>query len=192
MNDLELQLPEKRHKTAAEEFRKFFLEHGETVIYGSAMFDQMEFDEWLKYTTENRENGGSNGWVPATTFFVIRKSDAKIIGMLDVRHHLQHQFLAKYGGHIGYSVVPGERKKGYATEILKLGKQFAETLKIPQLMVCCFSDNLGSIKTIEKNGGVLSETLAYEDENFTKIPGTVEKKSIFTGLNSKSMKKTDK
>lgn len=176
MNALELQLPTIEHKIAAEDFKNEFFENQETVINGSALFDQMEYEQWLVLNTNNREgNIANNNWVPATTFFAVRKNDAKIVGMIDIRHNLQNDFLAQYGGHIGFSVRPTERKKGYATEILKMGIEYAKTLGIRKLMLGCFSDNLPSIKTIEKCGGKLTETKKYSDNQFYKISDAEEK-----------------
>ena len=176
MNELELQLPTLHHKKAAENFKSEFLEKQEPVIYGSALFDQMEYEQWLTHNTNNRqESTVSIGWVPATTFFAVRKRDQKMIGMIDIRHNLEHEFLAQYGGHIGYSVRPSERKKGYATEILKMGIEYAKSLHIEKLMIACFSDNLPSIKTIVKCGGVLYETKPYTDRQLINIPDSEEK-----------------
>ena len=89
MNEIELQLPTLQHKTAAEDFKSEFLEMQEPVIYGSALFDQMEYEQWLAHNTNNRhESTVSTGWVAATTFFAVRKQDLKIVGVIDIRHNL--------------------------------------------------------------------------------------------------------
>ena len=164
MNKIEFQLPTMLHKTAAENFKNEFFEMQEQFINGSAMLDQMEYEQWLILNTNNRhENTVSSGWVEATTFFVVRKDDKKIIGMIDIRHNLGNDFLAQYGGHIGYSVCPNERKKGYATEMLRMGLEYAKSLNIEKVMLACYSDNIPSIRTIEKCGGELSETKCYPD-----------------------------
>jgi len=176
MSALELQLPTLQHKEAAENFKNEFLEIKETVIYGSALFDQMEFEQWLTHNTNNRQESTVNiGWVTATTFFAVRKRDQKIVGMIDIRHNLENDFLIQYGGHIGFSVRPSERKKGYATEILKMGIEYAKSLSIEKLMIACFSNNLPSIKTIVKCGGVLSEIKPYTDGQIINIPNSEEK-----------------
>ncbi|HOJ27887.1 MAG TPA: hypothetical protein PL059_02325 [Spirochaetota bacterium] len=105
MNELELQLPTLEYKKSAEDFKGEFFENQETVINGSALFDQMEYEQWLIHNTNNQEgNIVNNNWVPATTFFAVRKNDLKIVGMIDIRHNLKNDFLAQYGGHIGFSV----------------------------------------------------------------------------------------
>ena len=174
--ELELQLPTLQHKIAAEDFKNEFLEMQEPVIYGSALFDQMDYDQWFVHNTNNRhESTVTIGWVAATTLFAVRKQDLKIVGIIDIRHNLENEFLAQYGGHIGYSVRPSERKKGYGTEILKMGMEYAKSLNIEKLMITCFSDNIASIKTIEKCGGILSETKPYTDGQLINIPNSEEK-----------------
>jgi Predicted acetyltransferase len=176
MDEIELQLPTLQHKIAAENFKSEFLEMQEPVIYGSALFDKMEYEQWLTLNTNNRqESTVSFGWVTATTFFAVRKRDLKIVGVIDIRHNLENEFLTQYGGHVGYSVRPSERKKGYATEILKMGIEYAKTLNIENLMIACFSDNIPSIKTIIKCGGVLSETKLYTNGQLVNIPNSEEK-----------------
>ena len=172
MNKIEFQLPTLLHKKAAENFKNEFFEIQEQFIPGSAMLDQMEYEQWLTHNTNNRfESTVSSGWVVATTFFTVREYDQKIIGMIDVRHNLGNEFLAQYGGHIGFSVCPGERKKGYATEILRMGLGYAKSLNIEKVMIGCFSDNIPSIRTIEKCGGILSETKHYTDGNIPYADG---------------------
>ena len=50
--------------------------------------------------------------VPAETYFLVRESDNRIVGTINIRLALNHT-LWNYGGHIGYSIRPSERHKGY-------------------------------------------------------------------------------
>ncbi|HON10797.1 MAG TPA: GNAT family N-acetyltransferase, partial [Chitinispirillaceae bacterium] len=90
-------------------------------------------------------------------------------------HNLNNEFLAQYGGHIGFSVRPCERKKGYGTEILRMGLLYAKSLGIKKVMLGCFSDNLPSARTIEKCGGILTETKKYLDNQVYHIDDMMEK-----------------
>jgi len=172
MNKIEFLLPTLLHKAAAENFKNEFFEIQEYVIPGSAMLDQMDYEQWLTHNTNNRcESTVSSGWVVATTFFAVKKHDPKIIGMIDVRHNLGNEFLVQYGGHIGFSVCPSERKKGYATEILRMGLEYAKSLNIEKVMIGCYTDNIPSVRTIEKCGGILSATKHYTDENIPYADG---------------------
>ena len=113
------------------------------------------YEEWLTYINNqlNKETV-PQGLVTANTFFTIRKSDNKLVGIINIRHEL-NDYLFNYGGHIGYSVLPSERRKGYAYKQLVLGLEFCKTLNIDKVLVTCVDYNIGSGKTIEKAGGIL-------------------------------------
>lgn len=162
MDELMFIKPTLKHRRMAEEFKKEFFDYGETVINGSALFDKIEYLEWLENTkrNENPETVRSD-WVVADTFLVIRESDEKIIGIIDIRHSLENTFLSAYGGHIGYSVRPSERKKGYGTRMLGQALTYVKNLGLFKVMLGCYADNLASRKTIEKCGGVLTEEKTY-------------------------------
>ena len=152
------------HQTEAERMKQEFFDFGETIINGSALFDQMLFPEWLVNTNRNHDpNTVRKDWAVATTFFAFRKSDRKMVGMIDVRHELAVPFLQKYGGHIGYSVRPTERKKGYATEMLRLALSYCQSLHINTVKLGCYADNIASIRTIERCGGICVEKKLYTD-----------------------------
>jgi predicted acetyltransferase len=67
------------------------------------------------------------------------------------------------GGHIGYVVVPEFRRQDYATTILRLFQIAREKLGIGRILVTCDDDNIGSIRTIEKNGGILENVISGSD-----------------------------
>ncbi len=72
-----------------------------------------------------------------------------------------NDFLARVGGHIGYVVVPEFRRQGHATEILRQAVHIAhEQLGLVRVLVTCDDDNVGSIRAIEKNGGVLEDVVS--------------------------------
>ena len=96
--------------------------------------------------------------VPATQFLFVRKSDNKLVGMIQVRHRF-NDFLEKYAGHIGYSVRPSERCKGYAKEMLRMTLPFCQEIGIDKVLIACIDGNIGSEKTILANGGVYESTV---------------------------------
>jgi len=99
--------------------------------------------------------------VPSTFLFAF--VEARIVGRVSIRHSL-NDFLERAGGHIGYVVVPEFRRRGYATTMLRLSVEIArDQLGINRILVTCDDDNVGSIRTIEKNGGVLENIVSGPD-----------------------------
>lgn len=86
----------------------------------------------------------------------------KIIGIIDLRHTL-NEFL-KDLGNCGYSVRPSERKKGYATEMLRQLLEAAKDAGMKELHLSVEQDNTASIKVIQKNGGLYERSFTYEGE----------------------------
>lgn len=170
MDILKLVSPQLQHKEPAEEFKKEFSDSGEHIINGSALFDQMEYSDWLDNTKRNSSPETVRAdWVVSSTFFAVRESDGRIVGMIDFRHSIDNDFLSGYGGHIGYSVRLSERRKGYATEMLRQALDFAESIGLSKVMLGCYCNNTASKKTIEKCGGILTETKPYSDGKMMDI-----------------------
>lgn len=99
----------------------------------------------------------AHGHVPCTFWWVVDDEQPDTyLGTASVRHRLT-PFLLEVGGHIGYSVRPSARRRGVATEALRLLLPHAAALGINPALVTCDTDNVGSAKVIEANGGVLED-----------------------------------
>jgi predicted acetyltransferase len=122
----------------------------------------MSFRRYLEVLAEQErgENLPANH-VPSTFLFAF--AGTRIVGRVAIRHSL-NPYLERFGGHIGYVVVPEYRRQGYATAILRQALQIArQKLGLKHVLVTCDDDNVGSIKTIEKNGGVLESVVTGPD-----------------------------
>lgn len=163
-NNIILVRPAPELKEQALSYRREHFQHGEEIIYGSELFDKTEsYEEWLSNVTRNTDPKTVNeNWMVTDTFFAVRKSDEKIIGIIDLRHTL-NEFL-KDLGNCGYSVRPSERKKGYATEMLRQLLETAKDAGMKELHLSVEQDNTASIKVIQKNGGLYERSFTYEGE----------------------------
>ncbi|KHD37052.1 acetyltransferase [Clostridium acetobutylicum] len=164
MEEIILVFPKEELEVRAMEFKKEFFDCGERIINGSFKLDyEDDYAEWLKIIRNNLKKETVNPkWVVSTTFFAVRKSDNKIIGIVNLRHYLNDFY--KNSGHIGYSVRPSERRKGYASEILRQILEYAREKGLTEVCVVCKKENEASRKTILKNGGILSRTFKDEGE----------------------------
>lgn len=133
---------------------------------GLIKFDDPQ--EWIDFLAKHKNPETlPEGRVPATQLIFVREEDRKIVGMIDIRHYLS-EYLEKYGGHIGYSVAPSERLKGYATQMLKATLPVCKKLGIDKVLITCIKGNEGSKRTILNNGGVY-ETTVYEPDEKVKL-----------------------
>ncbi|GAA1915377.1 hypothetical protein GCM10009737_15980 [Nocardioides lentus] len=83
----------------------------------------------------------------------------EVVGFVGIRHRLT-PFLLEQGGHVGYAVRPSRRREGHATAALARTLPLCVRLGIARVLVTCAEDNVGSRRTIERNGGVLEDVRA--------------------------------
>ena len=144
-------------------YRAAFLASGDSMDGTDSLRQFENPPDWIDHVNagKNRETV-EPGKVPATLYLYVRESDLKIVGMIQIRHYF-NAYLEKYAGHIGYSIVPDERRKGYASQMLRDALPKCREFGIKKALVCCYRENEGSRKTILKNGGVFESTV-YEPE----------------------------
>lgn len=100
--------------------------------------------------------------VPSNTYIAVREKDDRIVGAIDLRHHINHPILGTWGGHMGYYVRPSERNKGYAKEMVRQNLQHCRDLGIRKVMVTCDEDNPASEKVITANGGIFEKSVEVD------------------------------
>ena len=185
-DELELVFPSKEYKRKVEEYLQEFFDNGEYEIAGDGGLDRIKnFDEWLrKIQNDLSEENIEDNRIPATLYLTIRKSDNKIVGNLQIRHKLNDKLLL-YGGHIGDSVRPSERKKGYATEQIRLALQKCKELGIDNVLMDCDKSNIGSAKSIQNNGGILENEIYVDSKLIQRYWISLKKRFVTNPMNMK-------
>ena len=162
--DFLLAEPSERYAEQIRAYRQDFLDTGCSMDGCGPIrrcADPIEYiAECRKYTAPETLPEGK---VIATQFFYIRKADDRLVGMIQIRHYL-NEYLARFGGHIGYSVRPSERRKGCAASMLHAVLPYCRELGLEKILITCNDGNIGSEKTILHNGGVYESTVYEPDE----------------------------
>lgn len=165
MDKLKLIEPSMEYANEILDFRQEFLDCGDSMDGSGSLRRFERVEDWLDEVErcKLRETAPPN-WVPSTQFICIRESDNRMIGVIQIRREL-NDFLRDYAGHIGYSVRPSERRKGYAVWMLGSIFPYCKSLGINDVMVSCLAGNEGSRRTILRNGGVYAETVREPHED---------------------------
>lgn len=117
------------------------------------------FDFYLEHL-ELKEAAGD--LVPNSVFFLLDEERDRLLGAVDIRHSLNDSLLRE-GGHIGDGIRPSERRKGYATKMIGLALAECKKLGIDRVLISCTKDNIGSARSIIKNGGILENEFVNAD-----------------------------
>jgi predicted acetyltransferase len=126
------------------------------VFTREGLEDPSEFARLVANRVGDAEERGGRppGWAPATYWWMADPDRPdEFVGSISLRHHIDHPMLASVGGHIGYGVRPGARRRGFASDALRQVVSLAAARGIPKLLVTCDLDNVASARTIEANGG---------------------------------------
>lgn len=148
---------------AAEEYRPQITEmleewfaSGEKIVpYAIRRLDYHDFADYCRNLDITDTN---SGLVPDSTYFCLDEERNRMVGAVNIRHYLNDALL-RNGGHIGDGVRPSERRKGIATEMIGLALQKCRELGIRKVLMVCDKENIGSAKSIIRNGGILENEI---------------------------------
>ena len=143
------------------QYRLEFLEHDPSECMGGCgnLRRCESAEQWLAEVHKlSSPDTCPEGYVVSDTYLAVREPDRRLVGIIDLRHSIDTAALSEWAGHIGYSVRPSDRRRGYAKEMLRLNLLNCAELGIKRVLVCCDEDNLPSERTILANGGVFERT----------------------------------
>ena len=163
---IKLVKPDKSYETDVFAYKQEMIEAGDPELNGCGGLDkQTDFDSWynriLEYVDRNTIPKDSP-YVEGSQWFLVNTETNRILGMVNIRHYL-NDHLSKFGGHIGYSIRPSERRMGYGKLQLKLALDFLKTKGVEKALLSCDDNNPASYKTIEACGGVLENKIIDEE-----------------------------
>ena len=164
MEKFYFEIPGISRKEDAIDYIREFLEYGSEINGAGGLHRFLDdYEGWLKKLDLDYIQVPNEERVPARTYFLVRESDSRIVGMINIRLALNER-LSHYGGHIGYSIRPTERGKGYNNINLYLGLQVCRKYGIEQIFMDADLENPASWKTMEAFGGVRIREY-YDDVN---------------------------
>lgn len=156
MREVKLVLPQRKYMASYAVACREFLESGRGHTLGGQILNDLAWQDDLLAKFKRARLGlhGEPEMVPATTYWLVAGDE--YIGTGRLRHRLKEHLLT-YGGHIGYSIRPAQRGRGYGTLQLKLLLEQARLREIATALITCDDNNAASYRVIEKNGGLLRD-----------------------------------
>jgi len=165
MDEIMLTEPAAHHAGEVWALREEILSAGdEDAFAGCAGLEACEtYEKWLdRLRVWSDPATVPEGRVSATVYIAVRQADGRVVGVIDLRHHIDHPVLSVWGGHIGYSVRPSERGKGYATQMLRQCVKKARERGIERVLVTCHPWNAPSERTIQACGGAFENDVTVD------------------------------
>lgn len=160
-----LEFPAEKHRTAYDDMVSEW-RMAENPTSPGKLFAGRDFDEFLAIVQRDLTESDP-AKVPSHLYFLAESESSKLLGAIQIRHHIKHPNLIETGGHAGYGICPSERRKGYATKMLGLAIFEAKNIGLSDLLVTCKDANVGFWKTIESNGGIFERT-TYDEGHLAR------------------------
>ena len=160
---MKYRLPELKDKEEIISYIEEHYAHNEKSLSASNKLTSTKYEEWVE-KIHNNVNIPDEVWGKSYTYLAFDEND-NLVGFISIRHDLSDELVEKYG-HIGYGVRPHERRKGYASKMLKFALEECKKLGLNKVILGCYKENIGSAKTIQKNGGkLIREVNDYKNIN---------------------------
>lgn len=154
-NNLQLVIPDACHEKMYTSMMDRWEASGEKIApqllsrYSGKIKKNVPYKRWLEWCEDDRTTGSNlSTKVPCTLYFLI-EDEKEIIGSIVINHGNTHR------GHLHVGIAPWHRGKGYGTAMLELALEKCRKMGFQSVEIVPYKGNIGAIKTILKNGGVL-------------------------------------
>lgn len=146
---------------------KEWMAHEDKLVPWVLGYDANDFSALIeKLDNSSKGIGLKDDMVPHSTYWLINEEN-RILGAVNIRHRLNEKLL-RGAGHIGYGIRPSERRRGHASEALRQALEIVKGFGVDKALVVCHKTNIGSARTIQKNGGVLENEVEIDGETFQR------------------------
>lgn len=163
MNEIRLVTPSTEYSAEIMALRAEMLEANSDFAGCGELKGRETASEWLAVLEMLKsEQTVPNGYAPSSSFLAVRVEDSRVVGIIELRHRIDTPVLSTWGGHIGFSVRPSERNKGYAKEMLRLMLIVCKQRGYTEVLLTCNSDNGASERVILKNGGIFEREVLVD------------------------------
>ena len=161
----ELVVPTIKYKRKAIKYIKEHNKYGSRINGSGMLYEYLDdYNGWLKKLEHERNIVTDNVYVPNETYFLVRKNDQKIVGMVNLRTELNEHVKNSYGS-IGYGIRPKERRKGYNKINLYLTLLECKKRGIKNVVISCEKDNIASSKSMLALGAVFDKEVYSSTKN---------------------------
>lgn len=160
-----LKKPCKEYEKEVFDYKKEMIENGNSDLNGCGSLERFDcIEDWISHidSYSNKFTITDKKYVEGSQWLLMDFDNNRILGMVNIRHEL-NDYLLNFGGHIGYSIRPSERRKGYAKIQLREALNVLKEKGVKQALITCDDTNIGSFKTIESCGGILENKVNTED-----------------------------
>jgi predicted acetyltransferase len=161
-------------------YKKEMINHGNTALNGCGGLEKYDnYHDWMSHILSYsiKDQIKDSNYVEGSQWILVDTEKKRVLGMVNIRHEL-NDYLRQAGGHIGYSIRPSERNKGYGKLQLTKALAFLKTKGVREALVTCNDNNIGSYKTIESCHGILDNKIVIDGETvrryFIQIGGNDE------------------
>lgn len=168
MDQLMLLKPGKDFAEQIFYYRQAFLISGDPMEGTGSLYRMPDPEDWLAQTEDlSRPETVPENWDVTSQYICVRPFDNRLVGMIQVRHTL-NPYLALYGGHVSFSVLPDQRGKGYGTWMLKNVLPYCREFGLGEVLLACDPSWTAGKRVIEKNGGEFLEKV-FDPEYETDV-----------------------